>query len=407
MTTRAEALDGTELVDRYSPISEAVVADPFPSYAALRSTCPVHRGDRPGAPLYTVSRYDDVVGALRDSATWSNRHGPGIGFSDQSRGDMQHDDEPEHQRRRGLALPWFLPSAVRRLEGELRALAETLVDGFAAARHADLYAEFALPLPVTSFCSVLGLTVDDRQQFVAWADALTLGMAYPDRSEQARRELSAFTIAEVERRRQLASDGEALPEGLLSYLVIAPWDDDGAPMPATEVVGMVNQLLVAGHETSTSLITNCLWRLLEGREERWERIVADDALVPAAVEESLRFDPPVLGLCRTNVRDTEVTGVAIPADSKLMLLFASANRDEAVFDDAGSFRLDRPPTQACRHLAFGWGIHHCLGSRLARLTGRVAVETLAARLPSVRLDGPTERVPSPFLWGRKRLPVAW
>jgi cytochrome P450 len=407
VTSRFEGGDESALVAGYSPVAEPVVDDPFPSYAALRAACPVHRGDEMAVPLYSVSRYDDVVSALREPTLWSNRHGPGIGFSDQSRGDMQHDDEPEHQRRRHLALPWFLPSAVKRLEQELRTLAETLADGLAGAGRADLYTDFALPLPVTSFCSVLGLTVDDRDQFVEWADALTLGMAYPERSEQGRREMSKFTAAEVGRRRQLAVDGRPLPDGLLSHLATAAWDDDGAPMPVVEVVGMVNQLLVAGHETSTSLITNCVWRLLEEREDRWERIVADPTLVPVAIEESLRFDPPVLGLCRTNAVATEVQGVDVPSDSKVMLLFASANRDGEVFDDAGSFRLDRSPSEACRHLAFGWGIHHCLGSRLARLTGRVAVETLASRLPSLRLDGPSERVPSPFLWGRKRLPVAW
>ena len=387
----------------YSPLEPDVLADPFPSYSDLRASCPVHHEEN--LAVFSLSRHKDIVDVLRDPDVWSNRNGPGIGFSPQSRGDMQHDDPPEHQKRRNLARGWFLPSAVRRLEPDLRDLARSLLDRLADAGKADLYADYALPLPVSSFCSLLGVTLDDRDRFVEWADVLTLGMAYPERSVQARREMSAFTLAEVRRRRGLANAGEALPDGLLSHLALAEWEQDGSPMPDEEVVGMVNQLLVAGHETTTSLITNCVWRLLESPSERWERIVAEPSLIPAALEESLRHDPPVLGLCRTNNVDVTLDSTAVPAQSKVMLLFASANRDETMFADPDSFDLDREPGETAQHLSFGWGIHHCLGSRLARLTGRVALEELAARFPDVRLDGPTERVPSPFLWGRKRLPI--
>jgi cytochrome P450 len=179
-------------------------------------------------------------------------------------------------------------------------------------------------------------------------------------------------------------------------------------MPLTELVNMVNQLLIAGHETTTSLITNCVWRLLEDRPARWCRLLAGPDLVVNAVEESLRFDPPVLGLCRTSDLDTELGGVEIPAGSKLMVLYASANRDPHRFPDRpDDFVVDRPVLETRRHYSFSWGIHHCLGAHLARLTARVAIEELLARLPTLALDGPTERVASPFLWGRHAVPVAW
>jgi cytochrome P450 len=174
-----------------------------------------------------------------------------------------------------------------------------------------------------------------------------------------------------------------------------------------EVVGMVNQLLVAGHETTTSLLTNCVWRLLQDRPGRWERLLADRSLIRTTVEESLRFDAPVLGLCRTNDEETAIDGVVIPADSKLMVLYASANRDGSTFADPDAFRVDRPLAESMRHFSFSWGIHHCLGAHLARLTGRVALDVLLDRLPDLRLDGEPTRIPSPFLWGRKTLPVAW
>ncbi len=391
--------------EAYSPVAPAVLEDPFPSYDELRAACPVHHD--PAMGMFSLSRHKDVIDVLRDPVLWSNRHGPGVGFSDQSLGDMQHDDPPEHQHRRNLARSWFLPSAVKRLEPELRRLAESLLESLAPRRAADLYEQYALPMPVTSFCSLVGVDLRDREQFLQWADDLTTGMAYPERSVDARKGMSAFTLSEVRRRRELAAAGDPLPPGLLSHLATAEWGDDGSPMPDAEVVGMVNQLLIAGHETTTSLITNCVWRLLEARSERWERVVADPRLVPVAIEESLRHDPPVLGLCRTNNQAVSIHGTSIAPDSKVMLLFASANRDESVFGRPAEFRLDRSPDEAARHLSFGWGIHHCLGSRLARLTARVAIETLVARVPDLRLAGTTERVPSPFLWGRKRLPVEW
>ena len=214
----------------------------------------------------------------------------------------------------------------------------------------------------------------------------------------------------MERRRDLADAGrrDELPPGLLSHLAVDAYTDDGERMPLGELVNMVNQLLIAGHETTTSLITNCVWRLLEDRPARWCRLLDEPDLVANAVEESLRFDPPVLGLCRTSDDDTEIAGVDIPAGSKLMVLYASANRDPARFPDRpDEFVLDRPLLATRRHYSFSWGIHHCLGAHLARLTAKVAIEELLVGLPSLRLDGETERVGSPFLWGRHAVPIAW
>ena len=393
-------------VDQYSPTRPEVLEDPAAAYARLRAQCPVHRSDAFDPPLYSLASRSDLGPALRNHDLWSNRQGPGIGYS-ASVGDMQHDDPPEHDQRREFARSWFVPPAVAALEPQLRALATNLAEGIAPRGQAELYSEFALPLPVTSFCAVMGVTFDDRSKFVEWADQMTEAMAYPERGDHARRALSAFTIGEIERRRAAADAGEPLPEGLLSHLATAPYTESGERMPANEVVSMVNQLLIAGQETTTSLITNCLWRLLEDREARWERVVADPSLVPNAIEESLRFDPPVLGLCRTNNVDTEVGGVDIPAGSKVMMLYASANRDPAVFDAPDEFRVDRPVFEAMRHYSFSWGIHYCLGAHLARLTGRVALDVLVRTLPGLHLAGPTSRVPSPFLWGRKTLPVRW
>lgn len=390
----------------YSPTHPDVLADPATAYARLRAECPVHRTEALGRPLYSVARAADVHRVLLDHDTWSNRRGPGIMDSTSGAGDMQHDDPPEHTRRRNFARSWFLPQAVASLEQSVREVAVEHIERIRATGHADLYSTVALPLPVTSFCAIMGIDLADRDQFLEWADELVTSMAYAGTGGSARRALSSFTAAEVQRRRDLADTGQSVPDGLLSHLAVADYSDEGR-MPLSEVVNMVNQLLIAGHETTTSLITNCVWRLLEEPEGRWNRVVREPALIPLAVEESLRFDPPVLGLCRTSDEDQTLSGVDIPAGDKIMVLYASANRDPERFARPDDFLVDRPLLETRRHYSFSWGIHHCLGAPLARLTARVALEELTRRLPDLRLDGETTRVPSPFLWGRKSLPVRW
>ena len=386
----------------YSPVLPEVLDDPHRAYAELRQQCPVHVGKVGEVELTTVADPELVREILIDWRSWSNARGPGLGDSD-SVGDMQHDDPPVHGERRRFARDWFLPRAVAPLEASIRVIAEQQAEAIAANDTGEIYHDFALPLPVTSFCELMGVELGDRDRFLHWADVLTNAMAYPESGVEARRELNAFTKAEVQRRRDLADAGQEPTPGLLSHLSCETWVNDER-MAIQEVVNMSNQLLIAGHETTTSLITNLVWRLLEV-PERWDQLVADPTLIEQAVEESLRFDPPVLGLCRTASESGELGGVEVDEGAKVMMLYASANRDPELFDRPDEFVLDRPLMETKQHLSFSWGIHHCLGAHLARLTARVGMEVLVAAFPNLRLDGDTARVLSPFLWGRKHLPV--
>jgi cytochrome P450 len=183
--------------------------------------------------------------------------------------------------------------------------------------------------------------------------------------------------------------------------------DEVRPITDAELLSLLVQLLVGGNETTTSLITNLMWRLL-GRPELWRAVVADPSLVEVAVEESLRTDPPVLGLYRTTTSAVCVADDAIAADTKVMLLWASANRDESVWQHAEDFRLDRDLTEVRRHsLSFGFGSHVCPGAPLARLEARLVLDALVRRAPTLALAGEPERIEPFFLWGRRRLPVQW
>lgn len=391
----------------YSLTAPHVLDDPAAAHRELRSKCPVHFEQTAEYSLYTIASPTDVVSILQDPAVWSNAKGPGVKKSS-SVGDVQHDDPPVHTHRRRFLRDPFLPSAVNRTAPAIRELAESLADELRASgrQSCELNHDFALALPVASFCALLGIDIADREQFSRWADDMVAGMAYQDRGRDGRLGIGRFAREQIELRRALHERGEELPDGFLSYVATAPYDDDGGVLPIDEAVNTVSQFLVAGHETTTSLITNLMWRVLE-TPSLWAQLVADPSLIEVAVEESLRFDPPVLGLCRTNNVATDVGGVAIPEDSKVMVLYASANRDPALFSNPDEFRLDRPLTDLKKHLAFSWGIHYCLGAGLARLSGRIAVETLVSRFPTMRLAGDTKRLDAPFLWGRKVLPVAW
>ncbi len=398
----------------YDAVDPGVLESPWAAYDELRRSCPVHLSESLENPLYSLSLHRDVKDMLSDAELWSNRYGPGISYSEQNNGSLQRYDPPEHARRRRFARDPFLPRAVEANRPAIEAVAESLLDDLVPRGRAELHDDFAAPLPITSFCALLGIDSANHEDLKRWAEELTLGMTFPERAADGWNELRAFSGAEVERRRAaveasgLSPDadpvGEVVPEGLFSHLACHRLD--GELLPVDEVAGMVSMMLVAGHETTASFLSNCVWRLLEDRP-LWERLVAEPELVPNALEESLRFDPPVLGICRTNTRDVQLHDVPIAEGSKVLYLMGAANRDAEVFDRPDQFVIDRPLIDTRRHVAFGWGAHFCLGAHLARLTARVGLEALLDRLPGLRLGGPTERLEAPFLWGRRKLPVEW
>ena len=203
-------------------------------------------------------------------------------------------------------------------------------------------------------------------------------------------------------KRALIQDGGDQTEDLLAVIAGAR-DESGNYASEVDAVSVLNQLLVGGNETTTSLITNLLWRLLE-QPARWEMLKKEPTLIPQAVEESLRYDPPVLGLYRSTTREVKLHGQIIPAGSKVYIHYAAANRDPSVFKEPDLFDLTRP---SARHMSFGLGLHFCLGATTARLEAEVALRLLLEKLPNLRLVHNGERIGPFFLWGRKTLPLAW
>jgi cytochrome P450 len=392
-----------DLVD-YDPFSPAVLADPFPAYAALRERCPVHRFDGFDPPFFSLSRHADVQAALRDHRGFSSHYGQGPNMV--VPGSMQS-DPPQHTFFRRLVQQAFTPRAVADLEPRIAALVAELVDAVAPLGAADLHDAVAYPLPTIVIAQLLGVPETDRADFKRWSDAAVaaLGSPDPERFRDERAELHRYLVEQARWRRERDAAGEALGDDLISRLVVA--EIDGRRLTDAEFVALAVQLLVGGNETTTSLITNAIVRLTEV-PARWARLRAEPQLVEVAVEESLRFDPPVLGLFRTTTRPMELHGVELPAEAKVMLLYAAANRDPSVFDEPDEFSLDRDLDELRRHhLSFGFGIHLCIGAALARLEARVALTHLAARLANLRLTAEPQRITPFLLWGRRTLPCAW
>jgi cytochrome P450 len=389
-------------------VDPAVLADPHPTLAALRESGPVHRIDmRMGLPVWIVTRYDDVLEALSDPRLSNDPHNAGA-LEETLRGDFLSrsligTDPPEHTRLRRLVAKAFTARRVEGLRPRVQEIADALLDRITPRGSADLVGEFALPLPITVIGELLGVPEADRDRFRGWTDEM-LDRPFDPGSDMAR-------VAEGrERMHGYLSDLVAAKrtdpaDDLLTDLVQA--SDEGERLDAQELLAMTFLLLIAGYVTTVSLVGNGTLALLR-RPDQLERLRADPSLVPQAVEELLRFDGPVNpGLTRFALEDLGIGGVRIPRGDMVLLAIAAADRDPKRFPDPD--RLDVGAADP-GHLAFGHGIHYCLGAPLARLEGQVAFTTLLARLPGLTLAAREDQLRwtgGGVLRGLRELPVTF
>lgn len=394
------------MTTNYNPFSGPDFHDPASAHRRLREQCPVHRFEGGGLEFTSLTRHDDVLASLKNIEVFSSLWGQG---PQRKPAIALFNDPPQHTRFRRLINTSFTPRAAAALEPMITALVDELVNEMleAPVRRGDLHDALAMPLPVIVIARMLGVPEEMRETFKEWSDSQLQGMngTDPTREAAARRALAEYMLAEAEKRRRIAREGGTMPTDIISDIVAASLDDE-APITDAEMLSLLTQILVGGNETTTSLITNLMWRLL-GRPELWEQLVADPSLVDVAVEESLRFDPPVLGLYRTTTCPVTMSGTVIPQEEKVHVLYASANRDPAVWDDPDTFRLDRDLNRLRQHLSFGFGTHVCPGAALARTEARIALQKLVAAVPTLRLAGEPERIETFLLWGKRTFPVSW
>ena len=392
----------------FNPMDPDFVADPYPMYHRLRAEDPVHH-----SPLgfWVLTRYPDVLAMLRDprlvkepiAAFVAARFGvavpPGLGLS------MLDRDPPDHTRLRGLVSKAFTPRALERLRPEIQQIVDGLLDEVRARGSMDLIEEFAYPLPVRVICEMLGVPVKDHERFKAWGLDIARGldaiMLPPDspvgqRSVSGRRALAEYF-------RELIAERRAAPrDDMLSALIAA--EEAGDTLSEEELLATCILLLVAGHETTVNLIGNGTLALLRHPAEL-RKLRDNPGLIGSAVEELLRFDGPVQRTARIPSEDITIGGQTIGKGEMVMPFLGAADRDPTQFPDPDRLDITRSDN---RHIAFGMGIHFCLGAPLARMEGQIAINTLLARLPRLTLatDQPRFRQ-SLTLRGLEALPVSF
>jgi cytochrome P450 len=382
----ADAPETVTASDELGLFDDAVagdVRDPYPELADARRQHPVQQLDsslmphEEGQEVFFVYRHEDIAQVLRDAETFSSAHiidlimGPVMGEHI-----MLGMDDPQHRRYRALVSTAFRQKVLAQWENELVvAVATELIDAFAGRGHAELVREFNFPFPTQVISGILGLPREDYRRFQRWSTAILSFFTKLDEAVRASQEVKDYmAVILAERRREPRED-------LISELAHA--ELEGERLTDEEIFSFLRLLLPAGVETTYRATGNMLFSLLSNPEQL-AAVRADRALVPQTIEESLRLETPLLNITRLATRDTEVGGVPIPAGSTVMLMLAAANRDETRYTEPDEFDIRRENPKP--HISFGQGPHACLGTHLARLEMRVALNLLLDRLPNLRLD---------------------
>lgn len=401
MSDRAERQPEFDL-DHYNPFDPSNLQDPFPAYDALRRNAPVFRHAPTG--MYFVSRHETVKRVLGDTDTFSSRMSnvssraaskqmdPEIAaeFDEVSRklappSDTMLTADPPQQTRYRKAMGRAFTQRIPTFETAIREIAIDLIDAWGADGRVDFMNRFAVPFPVRTIARVLAMKSGLEADIKRWSDDSVAGLG--TQIDDARRleaargvlELQTYWTHEVDARRDDPRDD------FITDLARAQFDDPETgrrPLNTPEAISILQQLMVAGNETTTKLL-NEIVKLLAQHPEQWQRLRDDPSRVEAVVEEGLRLSTPNQGLFRQVRRDVELEGVSIAKGSTVWVMFGSANRDEQVFPDAARFDPDRPNLR--EHLAFGSGAHFCIGAPLARLETKIALLEIAERVRTIRI----------------------
>lgn len=386
----------------FDPFSPEMRQNPYPFYDFLRENSPISYAS--SLNIWFVTRHADCMALLRNNNLGHDIESviapdvigknpfDSLPTSHQQRILMQRkwmlfNDPPNHTRLRGLAHQAFTPPRVNQLREYIEQVTDELLTQAEAKGQFDIIADFAIPLPVTVIAKLLGIPMRDFADFKRWSDDLALTLDFVDGQEIWERAAQANAQLDPYLRNLIAQRRADPQDDLITALAQAQTEDADGEAPADhltddEIVATCMLLLIAGHETTVNLIANGMFALLRNPEQF--KLLADDpAILNNAVEELLRYDSPVQMTSRWVLRDFEYNGQAFKVGEQIFILLASANRDETMFPNADTLDLRR--ANANRHLAFGQGIHYCLGAPLARLEGQIAFRELVRRFPNMRL----------------------
>ncbi len=368
--------------------------DPYPFYRNMRADKPVYFDDT--YRIYGVYRYQDVKKVLGDYNLFSSQFGKAFNpeggpFSES----LINQDPPAHTKLRSIVMKAFTPRAVERMESSIQDICNELVAGMKKGE-TDFVKSFTYPLPVTVIAEMIGIPISDMDKFKRWSDTVVGGSpeSYAD-FPTAMKEMSDYFMNMIKLRKQDPKDD------LISAVIAA--EVDGEKLSMIQTLGFLILLLIAGNETTTNLISNAIY-VFDQYPGTYETLRNDRSLVPQAIEEVLRYRSPVQSIFRVAKQDVDIAGVTVPSGAVLQPWIGSANHDERVFNNSEKFDIYRKDN---RHIAFGEGIHYCLGAPLARLEAKVALNTLLDNFKSIKVDRNRPIVPqdSDIVFGFKELHV--
>ncbi len=393
-------------VDLYSP-DRFVDGVPHDAFELLRREAPVFWQETPDAPepgYWMLTRYDDVKAVSKNPAAFSSERGgvtmdtPPPESLEQIRKIMLYMDPPQHRRFRSIVNKAFTPRMVQKLVPSVRELAREIVDGVAERGEAEFVNEVAALMPMAVICEMMGVEQEDRQPIYDLTNRM-IGADDPDfatsEEEVGKLNIQMFQYAAKLAERVRRAPGDDLGTALMNAEV------NGERLTELEFNSFFMLLAVAGNETTRTVTTHGMHSLIRHKDQL-RALAEDPSLVPGAVEEMLRYDPPVLHFRRTALRDTEIRGVRIREGDAVVLWYPSINRDEEVFERPNEFDIRRHPND---HLAFGVGEHYCLGANLARMELQLIFEEIVHRLRDVELAGPVRRLRSNFINGVKEMKI--
>jgi cytochrome P450 len=386
----------------YNPYNRAIVENPYPTYRWLRDEAPVYHNEKIG--FYALSRFEDVLNAHLDTKRFISSNGVTIEGLDQGQDLLINKDDPDHVVHRKIVNRIFTPRTIGELEPRVRRIAADMLEQARDSNRLDVVSDYSAALPMLVIAELLGLPEEIRPALREQSDrVLSAGEAdanpeAPQDALQALADMRATFAATIDEHFANPRDD------ILSLLVTARVDDeDGNEVSLTpaQVADRLVELTIAGHETTAKLVANAAVALTWYPDQRRE-LAKDPTLMPAAVEEMLRWDPPSHYQGRWVEEDVTLHGETIPADSRVILVTGAANHDERQFEEPELFDIHR---KIERHVGFGFGTHLCIGAALARLETRIAFEELLARFPDYELDGPATRAWSTNVRGLAHLPL--
>ncbi len=394
-------------------LDKGTIIDPYPRYDYLRATDPVHWNE--GLRAWLLTRYADVASALRDPSLSADRMGALMGQLPEAArekvrplfrifsGMMLMSDPPDHTRLRALSNKAFTPRVVERMRGDVQAVVDGLLDEVEQKRGMDVIRDLAFPLPSTVIAEMLGIRPEDRDQFKKWSADITsfLGNVRVVAETVGAAQKSSLELSEYLKEviTQLRDDPK---ENLLSALVGV--EEHGDTFSEEELYSMCILLIFTGHETTTNLIGNGMLALLQNPDQM-QKLKDDPSLIVSAVEELLRYDSPIQTTSRIALEDSEIGGKQIRRGENVSPILGAANRDPEQFSDPNRLDITRKQN---RQIAFGLGLHFCLGAALARLEGQIVISTALRRMPKLQLG--TEELQwreNPIFRGLKSLPISF